>query len=49
MPLPKVLLHPDSRLKQVAAPAPPEEAEQVGAGLLDTMDELGHCVGLAAP
>ncbi len=49
MPPRRVLLYPDSRLKQVAAPAQPEDAERVGADLLDTMDELGHCVGLAAP
>ena len=49
MPAREVLLYPDPRLKQVAAPAQPEEAERVGADLLETMDSLGHCVGLAAP
>jgi len=44
-----VLLYPDPRLKQVAAPAQPAEAERVAADLLATMDDLGHCVGLAAP
>ena len=44
-----VLLYPDRRLKQVAAPAQPADVERVGADLLDTMAELGHCVGLAAP
>jgi peptide deformylase len=45
----EVLLYPDPRLKQVAAPAQPEEAERVGTDLLDTMGSLKHCVGLAAP
>lgn len=45
----EVLLYPDPRLKQVAAPAQQAEAERVGSDLLDTMDSLGHCVGLAAP
>jgi len=45
----EVLLYPDPRLKQVAAPAQPADAERVAADLLATMDELGHCVGLAAP
>lgn len=44
-----VLLYPDARLKQVAVPAQPADAERVGRDLADTMDELGHCVGLAAP
>ncbi len=45
----EVLLYPDPRLKQVAAPAQPAEVARVGADLLATMDGLGHCVGLAAP
>jgi len=49
MPVREVLLYPDPRLKQVAAPAQPEDARRVGADLLDTMDSLEHCVGLAAP
>ncbi|MCB0875693.1 MAG: peptide deformylase [Solirubrobacterales bacterium] len=49
MPAREVLLYPDRRLKQVATPAQPGEAERVAADLLDTMDSLGHCVGLAAP
>lgn len=49
MPPREVLLYPDRRLKQVATPAQPGEAERIAAALLDTMDSLGHCVGLAAP
>jgi peptide deformylase len=49
MPPREVLLYPDPLLKQVATPAQPGEAERVAADLLDTMDSLGHCVGLAAP
>jgi peptide deformylase len=49
MPQREVLLYPDRRLKQVATPAQPGEAEAIAADLLDTMDALGHCVGLAAP
>jgi len=49
MPARDVLLYPDPRLKQVATPAQPDEAERIAADLLDTMDALGHCVGLAAP
>jgi peptide deformylase len=45
----EVLLYPDRRLKQVCPPAQPEEAERVGADLLDTMRDFGHCVGIAAP
>ncbi|HKJ35832.1 MAG TPA: peptide deformylase [Solirubrobacterales bacterium] len=44
-----VLLYPDPRLKQVCAPAQPQEAERVGADLLETMRDFGHCVGIAAP
>jgi peptide deformylase len=44
-----VLLYPDPVLKQIAAPAQPDQIEPVRADLLDTMDSLGHCVGLAAP
>lgn len=49
MPSRAVLLYPDARLKQVAAPAQPADVKRVGRDLADTMDELGHCVGLAAP
>lgn len=45
----EVLLYPDRRLKEVALPAQAGDAERVGADLVDTMDALGHCVGLAAP
>jgi peptide deformylase len=45
----EVLLYPDRRLKQVCPPAQPPDAERVAADLLDTMRDLGHCVGIAAP
>ena len=45
----EVLLYPDPRLKQVCAPAQPPEAERVAADLEQTMDDFGHCVGIAAP
>lgn len=45
----EVLLYPDVRLKRVASPAQTGEAERVGRDLADTVDALGHCVGLAAP
>jgi len=45
----EILLYPDQRLKQVCAPAQPEEAERVAADLLATMRDVGHCVGIAAP
>lgn len=45
----EVLLYPDARLKQVAAPVQAEELEQVAADLLDTMRSRERCVGLAAP
>lgn len=44
-----VLLYPDPRLKQVCAPAQPDEAERATADLLDTMRSFDHCVGIAAP
>jgi peptide deformylase len=44
-----VLLYPDPRLKQVAAPVQAEELERVRADLLDTMRSRERCVGLAAP
>jgi len=49
MPAREVLLYPDARLKQIAAPVQAPEAERVGHDLADTLDGLGHCVGLAAP
>lgn len=49
MPVREVLRYPDPRLKQVCAPAQPAEAERVGADLLETMRDVGHCVGIAAP
>ena len=49
MPAREVLLYPDERLKQVAVPAQPADIERVGRDLAGTLDELGHCVGLAAP
>jgi peptide deformylase len=36
-------------LKQICAPAQPEEIEPVVTDLLDTMNSFDHCVGLAAP
>jgi peptide deformylase len=45
----EVLVYPNRLLKQVATPAQSAEIERVSADLLDTMDSLGHCVGLAAP
>ncbi len=49
MPKREVLLYPDPRLKQVAAPAQPEEIERVAADLLEILDSIDHCIGLAAP
>ena len=49
MPAREVLLYPDPRLKEVAAPAQPADAERVAADLRATMATIGHCVGLAAP
>ncbi|MCO5315343.1 MAG: peptide deformylase [Solirubrobacterales bacterium] len=45
----KVLTYPDPMLKQLCAPAQPEEVEPVVLDLLDTMNSFDHCVGLAAP
>jgi peptide deformylase len=44
-----VLLYPDPRLKQVAAPVQVGEVEPVATDLIDTMRSRGRCVGLAAP
>ena len=45
----EVLLYPDPRLKQVAAPAQPAEVERVASDLLEIMESVEHCIGLAAP
>jgi len=44
-----ILVYPDRLLKQVAAPVQADQLEAITADLVDTMDSLGHCVGLAAP
>ena len=44
-----VLLYPDPRLKQVCAPAQAPDADRVAVDLVETMDDFGHCVGIAAP
>jgi peptide deformylase len=49
MPARDILLYPDRRLKQVAAPAQASEADRVGRDLLETMRFHPGCVGLAAP
>ena len=45
----EVLTYPNPLLKQVCAPAQPDEIEPVVTDLLDTMNSFEHCVGLAAP
>lgn len=45
----EVLTYPHPLLKQVCAPAQPDEIEPVVTDLLDTMNSFEHCVGLAAP
>ena len=45
----EVLTYPNPLLKQVCAPAQPDEIEPVVADLIDTMNSFDHCVGLAAP
>jgi peptide deformylase len=45
----EVLRYPDPLLKQVAAPAQPDDVERVAADLIDTMRAFPGCVGLAAP
>jgi peptide deformylase len=45
----EVLRYPHPALKQVAAEATPEEAERVGADLVETMRSFPRCVGIAAP
>ena len=44
-----ILVYPDRLLKQVAAPVQAGELDAIANDLLDTMDSIGHCVGLAAP
>jgi len=45
----EILLYPDRRLKQIAAPAQAGEIDAIATDLVDTMSSLGHCVGIAAP
>lgn len=45
----EVLTYPHPLLKQICAPAQPDEIEPVVTDLLDTMNSFDHCVGLAAP
>jgi peptide deformylase len=44
-----VLVYPHPVLKEVAAPAQGGSAGRVGRDLVDTMQSLERCVGLAAP
>jgi peptide deformylase len=45
----EVLRYPHPALKRVAAEATDDEAERVGADLVDTMRSFPRCVGIAAP
>ncbi|MEX0620464.1 MAG: peptide deformylase [Solirubrobacterales bacterium] len=45
----EVLTYPHPLLKQLCAPAQPEEVDEAVEDLLDTMRAFEHCVGLAAP
>ena len=45
----EVLHYPNPVLKQVCPPAQGPDIERVGADLVDTMEDFGHCVGIAAP
>jgi peptide deformylase len=45
----EVLTYPHPLLKQLCAPAQPDEVDGVVEDLLDTMRSFDHCVGLAAP
>lgn len=45
----EVLAYPNRLLKQVAVPVQADDLGAVTCDLSDTMDSLGHCVGLAAP
>jgi peptide deformylase len=49
MPVREVLVYPNPLLKQVASPVQAKELDAIAADLGDTMDSMGHCVGLAAP
>jgi peptide deformylase len=49
MSAPSVLLYPDPRLKQVAAPVQASEVDRVAAELLAAMGSYERCVGIAAP
>jgi peptide deformylase len=44
-----VLLYPDPRLKEVAAPVQAEDIDAVATDVIDTMRSRERCVGLAAP
>ena len=45
----EVLTYPHPLLKQLCAPAQPDEVDVVVEDLIDTMRSFDHCVGLAAP
>jgi peptide deformylase len=45
----EVLVYPNRLLKEVAAPLQADRLEEISRDLLDTMDSMDHCVGLAAP
>ena len=45
----EVLHYPNPVLKQVCPPAQSADIERVGADLVETMEDFGHCVGIAAP
>ncbi len=45
----EVLTYPHPLLKQLCAPAQPDEIEPVVTDLIDTMHSFDHCIGLAAP
>ena len=45
----EVLHYPNPVLKQVCPPAQGPDIERVGADLVETMEDFGHCVGIAAP
>ena len=45
----KVLRFPDPRLKERCTPVGDGDVDALVAGLLETMDGFGRCVGIAAP
>ena len=45
----EVLHYPNPVLKQVCPPAQADDIERVGTDLVETMEDFGHCVGIAAP